>query len=95
VDHVQQRSVSSIPESILIEVPLDGTTVGDHAGYDHHTGCALLETRYHRAGWLAGAEPGWWPVHEQMQRSRGNEKGCKFAEAFNRHPQSPAEPTLP
>jgi hypothetical protein len=30
-----------------------------------------------------------------MQRSRGNEKGCKFAEAFNRHPQSPAEPALP
>jgi len=28
VDHVQQRSVSSIPENILIEVPLDGTTVG-------------------------------------------------------------------
>jgi len=32
------------------------------------------------------------PLHEQMQRSRGNEKGCKFAEAFNRHPQSPNEP---
>jgi len=38
---------------------------------------------------------GWWPIHEQMQRSRGNEKGCKFAEAFNRHPQSPNEPALP
>ena len=38
---------------------------------------------------------GWWPLHEQMQRSRGNERGCKFAEAFNRHPQSPAEPALP
>jgi N-acetylglucosamine malate deacetylase 1 len=38
---------------------------------------------------------GWWPLHEQMQRSRGNEKGCKFAEAYNRHPQSPAEPALP
>ena len=29
MDHVQQRSISSIPENILIEVPLDGTTVGD------------------------------------------------------------------
>jgi LmbE family N-acetylglucosaminyl deacetylase len=38
---------------------------------------------------------GWWPLHDQMQRSRGNEKGCKFAEAFNRHPQSPNEPALP
>jgi len=35
---------------------------------------------------------GWWPLHDQMHRSRGNEKGCKFAEAFNRHPQSPHEP---
>jgi molybdenum-dependent DNA-binding transcriptional regulator ModE len=35
---------------------------------------------------------GWWPLHDQMQRSRGNEKGCKFAEAFNRHPQGPNEP---
>jgi LmbE family N-acetylglucosaminyl deacetylase len=38
---------------------------------------------------------GWWPLHEQMQRLRGAEKGCKFAEAFNRHPQSPGEPQLP
>ncbi|PYT27687.1 MAG: hypothetical protein DMG57_17435 [Acidobacteria bacterium] len=38
---------------------------------------------------------GWWPLHEQMQRLRGTEKGCRFAEAFNRHPQSPAEPLLP
>jgi len=38
---------------------------------------------------------GWWPLHEQMQRLRGTEKGCRFAEAFNRHPQSPGEPPLP
>jgi len=38
---------------------------------------------------------GWWPLHDHMQRSRGNEKGCKFAEAFNRHQQSPNEPALP
>jgi len=31
VDHVQQRSISSIPENILIEVPLDGPTCGDSA----------------------------------------------------------------
>jgi LmbE family N-acetylglucosaminyl deacetylase len=37
---------------------------------------------------------GWWQLHEQMERSRGNEKGCKFAEAFNRHPQSPSDPAL-
>ena len=37
---------------------------------------------------------GWWPLHDQMQRSRGSEKGCKFAEAFNRHPQSPDEAAL-
>ena len=37
----------------------------------------------------------WWPLHDQMQRFRGNQKGCKFAEAFNHHPQSPAEPLLP
>ncbi|MFN7998630.1 MAG: PIG-L family deacetylase [Bryobacteraceae bacterium] len=38
---------------------------------------------------------GWWPLHERMQQWRGNEKGCAFAEAFNRHPQSPPGPGLP
>jgi LmbE family N-acetylglucosaminyl deacetylase len=38
---------------------------------------------------------GWWPLHEQMQRMRGSEKGCTFAEAFHHHPQSPGEPALP
>jgi LmbE family N-acetylglucosaminyl deacetylase len=38
---------------------------------------------------------GWWPLHEDMQRFRGDQKGCKFAEAFNHHPQSPEEPLLP
>lgn len=38
---------------------------------------------------------GWWPLHEETQRFRGNEKGCKFAEAYNHHPQSPAQPLLP
>lgn len=38
---------------------------------------------------------GWWPLHERMHAFRGNESGCKFAEAFNHHPQSPNEPLLP
>jgi len=38
---------------------------------------------------------GWWPLHEEMERFRGTETGCQFAEAFNRHPQSPSEPLLP
>lgn len=37
---------------------------------------------------------GWWPLHDRMQRSRGSEKGCQFAEAFNRHPHSPDLPAL-
>jgi|SRR5579871_4259914 len=35
---------------------------------------------------------GWWPLHDRMHRSRGQERGFAFAEAFNRHPQSPDEP---
>jgi N-acetylglucosamine malate deacetylase 1 len=37
----------------------------------------------------------WWPLHETMHHMRGRERGCKAAEAFNHHPQSPAEPALP
>jgi LmbE family N-acetylglucosaminyl deacetylase len=37
---------------------------------------------------------GWWPLHDRMQRSRGKERGFAFAEAFNRHPQSPDQPAL-
>jgi LmbE family N-acetylglucosaminyl deacetylase len=29
---------------------------------------------------------GWWPVHEDMQRFRGMECGCKAAEAFVKAP---------
>jgi N-acetylglucosamine malate deacetylase 1 len=36
-----------------------------------------------------------WPMHEAMQKLRGMEHGCKAAEAFNHHPQSPTEPALP
>jgi len=37
----------------------------------------------------------WWPIHDAMHRMRGMERGCKVAEAFNHHPQSPTEPSLP
>jgi len=37
---------------------------------------------------------GWWPLHEQMQRFRGLERGYQSAEAFNSHPQSPDQPSL-
>ena len=36
-----------------------------------------------------------WPLHDLMRRMRGAEHGCKLAEAFNHHPQSPARPALP
>ncbi len=36
-----------------------------------------------------------WPLHDVMRRMRGMEHGCKVAEAFNHHPQSPATPALP
>ena len=37
----------------------------------------------------------WWPLHDAMHHIRGMEHGCKAAEAFNHHPQSPTEPSLP
>jgi LmbE family N-acetylglucosaminyl deacetylase len=36
-----------------------------------------------------------WPLHDLMRRMRGAEHGCKLAEAFNHHPQSPTRPALP
>jgi hypothetical protein len=36
-----------------------------------------------------------WPLHDLMRRMRGAEHGCKVAEAFNHHPQSPSTPALP
>lgn len=36
-----------------------------------------------------------WPMHDTMRRLRGMERGCKVAEAFNHHPQSPSTPALP
>lgn len=36
-----------------------------------------------------------WPLHDMMRHFRGAEHGCKVAEAFNHHPQSPSTPALP
>ncbi len=36
-----------------------------------------------------------WPLHDLMRQMRGAEHGCKLAEAFNHHAQSPARPALP
>jgi LmbE family N-acetylglucosaminyl deacetylase len=36
-----------------------------------------------------------WPLHNMMRHFRGAEHGCKVAEAFNHHPQSPSTPALP
>jgi N-acetylglucosamine malate deacetylase 1 len=35
---------------------------------------------------------GWWPLHEQMQKFRGLERGCKAAEAFVHHTPSAVAP---
>jgi hypothetical protein len=55
-----------------------------------------VEDRKHRA-WLADTL--WYDkiyaLHDLMQQVRGKESGCKVAEAFNHHPQSPTTPALP
>jgi LmbE family N-acetylglucosaminyl deacetylase len=62
----------------------------------HYVDITAVEERTHRA-WLADTL--WykdvWPLHDMMRRMRGHERGCKLAEAFNHHPQSPALPALP
>jgi LmbE family N-acetylglucosaminyl deacetylase len=55
-----------------------------------------VEERTHQ-GWMALTL--WydaiWPLHDRMRRFRGAEHGCKVAEAFNHHQQSPRTPALP
>ena len=62
----------------------------------HYVDITTVEERTHQA-WLADTL--WykdiWPLHDLMRRMRGAERGCKVAEAFNHHPQSPALPSLP
>ena len=62
----------------------------------HYVDITAVEQRTHEA-WKALSL--WydqvWPLHDAMRRMRGAERGCKVAEAFNHHPQSPALPSLP
>jgi len=62
----------------------------------HYVDITAVEERTHQA-WLADTL--WykdvWPLHDLMRRMRGRERGCKVAEAFNHHPQSPLTPALP
>lgn len=47
--------------------------------------------------WLADTlwYSGDWPLTDLMRQIRGHEAGCKVAESFNHHPQSPTIPGLP
>lgn len=62
----------------------------------HYVDITTVEQRTHEA-WKALSL--WydevWPLHDRMRRMRGGERGCKVAEAFNHHPQSPTVPSLP
>ena len=62
----------------------------------HYVDITSVEERTHEA-WKANTL--WydkiWPLHDLMRRMRGAERGCKVAEAFNHHPQSPSTPALP
>jgi LmbE family N-acetylglucosaminyl deacetylase len=62
----------------------------------HWVDITTVEERTHQA-WLADTL--WykdvWPLHDLMRKMRGQERGCKVAEAFNHHPQSRTLPALP
>jgi N-acetylglucosamine malate deacetylase 1 len=62
----------------------------------HYVDITAVEERTHQA-WMADTlvYPDVWPLHDLMRRMRGAEHGCKVAEAFNHHPQSPLTPALP
>jgi LmbE family N-acetylglucosaminyl deacetylase len=62
----------------------------------HYVDISSVEDRK-RESCFANAETinEWWPLHESMHQMRGRERGCKAAEAFNHHPQSPTRPALP
>src|SRR2546426_10175221 len=59
----------------------------------HYVDITPVAERKHQA-WLADTL--WYdliyPLHDLMAQMRGMEHGCKLAEAFNHHPQSPAAP---
>ena len=62
----------------------------------HYVDITPVQDRKHQA-WLADTL--WYDkiyaLHDLMQQMRGKESGCKVAEAFNHHPQSPTRPALP
>jgi len=62
----------------------------------HYVDITSVEERTHQ-GWQALTL--WydaiWPLHDRMRQIRGGEQGCKVAEAFNHHAQSPTTPALP
>ncbi len=62
----------------------------------HYVDISSVEERTHQA-WkcLSAWYDAIWPMHDTMRRLRGMERGCKVAEAFNHHPQSPTIPALP
>ncbi len=62
----------------------------------HYVDITSVEERTHEA-WKADTlwYDACWPLHDRMRRIRGGEHGCKVAEAFNHHPQSPRAPALP
>ena len=62
----------------------------------HYVDITSVEERTHE-GWKTDMTvyPDIWPLHDMMRRFRGAEHGCKVAEAFNHHPQSPTFPPLP
>jgi hypothetical protein len=70
-----------------------------HVEIDRRVGyvdITAVEERTHQA-WLADTPvyPDIWPLHDLMRNMRGREHGCKVAEAFNHHPQSPLAPARP
>jgi LmbE family N-acetylglucosaminyl deacetylase len=62
----------------------------------HCVDITSVEERTHEA-WKANTL--WydkmWPLRDLMRHMCGAEHGCKVAEAFNHHPQSPSTPALP
>jgi LmbE family N-acetylglucosaminyl deacetylase len=62
----------------------------------HYVDITSVNDRKHQA-WLADTL--WYgliySLHDLMAQMRGHEHGCKYAEAFNHHPQSPSTPALP
>jgi len=62
----------------------------------HYVDITAVEERTHQSFLVDEREnPDVWPLHDLMRRMRGAERGCKVAEAFNHHPQSPLTPGLP